>query len=105
MLGWLVASPGVASVRAVQLMMGIFLLSGVAGMLLHYQGNAVYEMESMPGVGGLELFRKAVLGASPTLAPGSMILLGLVGLAYSFRHPAIRQRVRGDLPIATERLP
>lgn len=30
---------------------------------------------------GLELVRETLTGATPVLAPGSMILLGLVGLA------------------------
>jgi hypothetical protein len=89
-LAWSGVRRSAASVRTLQLLMGTFLLSGLAGVVLHYQGNAVYEMESMPGVGGWELFVKAVMGASPTLAPGSMLLLGLVGLVYTFRHPALR---------------
>ena len=29
-------------------------------------------------------------GATPALAPGAMVQLGLIGLAYTFRHPALR---------------
>jgi hypothetical protein len=104
-LVWLRVSRSIPSLRVLQLLMGIYLVSGVAGVLLHYQGNSVYEMEAMPGVGGWDLFLRAVLGASPTLAPGTMILLGLIGLAYTFRYPAIRRRLPSDIPPAEERLP
>ena len=30
-----------------------------------------------------------VSGATPTLAPGAMVELGLLGLAYTYRHPAL----------------
>jgi hypothetical protein len=32
---------------------------------------------------------KTITGATPVLAPGSMVLLGLVGFAYTYRHPEI----------------
>jgi hypothetical protein len=37
---------------------------------------------------GLELIRKVASGATPVLAPGTMSLLGVVGLLHTFRHPA-----------------
>jgi len=33
---------------------------------------------------------KALAGATPVLAPGSMSLLGVVGLALTYRHPLLR---------------
>jgi hypothetical protein len=81
-----------ASIRALQVMMGIFLLSGVAGVLLHFRGNIEWELERMPGLGGFELFWQAIRGATPTLAPGTMVQLGLVGLIYTYRHPLLRRR-------------
>jgi hypothetical protein len=40
---------------------------------------------------GLALYQKAILAKSPpALAPGAMIQLGLIGLAYTFRHPALQ---------------
>jgi len=37
----------------------------------------------------IELVEKVLTGATPVLAPGSMALLGLIGLTHSYRHPAI----------------
>jgi len=80
-----------ASVRIFQATMILFLLSGVAGLLLHYQGNVEFKSETNPSLAGLELFWEAMKGkAPPALAPGVMIQIGLLGLAYTYRHPALR---------------
>ena len=89
-LGWHAAAPGRPSLRALQGLMAIFVLSGIAGVLLHYRGNVEWELERMPGAAGWELFRHALMGATPSLAPGTMLQLGLVGLLFSYRHPATK---------------
>ena len=88
---WHAALPGRASLRVFQALMGIFVLTGLAGTLLHYRGNVEWELERMPGIGGFELVRSALMGATPALAPGTMVLLGLVGLLYTFRHPGLQR--------------
>ncbi len=84
--------PRAATVRIFQLMMLLFVLGGGAGVVLHYQGKVEFKLESNPALHGFELFREAVAGAAvpPVLAPGFMSLLGLLGLAYVYRHPALR---------------
>lgn len=94
-LGWLLAAPRRAILRAWQAAMGLLGLSGAVGTYLHYRGNVEFELEMMPGLGGLPLFREAMTGATPALAPGVMIQLGLLGLAYTFRHPGLH-RFPGD---------
>ena len=76
-------------VRALQLLMVIFIAAGAIGMTLHYQGNVEFELELYPSMSGFELFRKSMMGATPALAPGSMIQLALVGLAYTYKHPRL----------------
>jgi hypothetical protein len=88
-LGWSAATRGAASLRAFQGTMALFLVSGVVGVLLHYRGNVAFELEMAPALRGLALFKEAMMGATPALAPGAMIQLGLVGLAYTFRHPRL----------------
>jgi hypothetical protein len=69
--------------------MALFLLSGVVGMALHFQVNMEFQREMDPALTGLALFQKSILAKTPpALAPGAMIQLGLIGLAYTFRHPA-----------------
>ena len=64
------------------LVMCLFLVAGALGVALHYQGNAEFEREMYPEMAGLELVQKTMTGATPVLAPGTMALLGLVGIAY-----------------------
>jgi hypothetical protein len=89
-LVWFAVSPGRVSARALQIVMALFVASGAAGVVLHYRGNAAFELEMYPKMAGIELVRETLTGATPVLAPGSMALLGLVGLASTFRHPALR---------------
>ena len=88
-LAWFAATGGSSSLRLFQGTMGAFVLSGVVGLWLHYQGNAEFELEMYPFLQGLGLFWEAIRGATPTLAPGTMLELGLLGLAYTYRHPLL----------------
>ena len=85
-----------ATIRALQGVMILFLASGVVGLALHYRGNVEWELERMASLSGVELFRHAVMGATPTLAPGAMVILGLIGLLYTYRHPATSRAAPND---------
>lgn len=87
---------GALCLRAFQGVMVLFLASGVVGLWLHYEGNMEFELEMYPSRQGWELFRETLGGATPALAPGMMILLGLLGLAYAYRHPAVHAAVPSD---------
>lgn len=81
-------SPG--TIRLFQLIMVLFVTSGAVGILLHYQATTEFQLEMDPALTGWALFRKAIVAkAPPALAPGAMTQLGLIGLAYTYRHPAI----------------
>ena len=69
--------------------MCLVLASGIVGVVLHYRGNADFELEMRANIRGVELIWNALTGATPALAPGTMILLGLLGLLYSYRHSAL----------------
>ena len=84
---WHAARPSTSSVRVLQALMWLFIVSGTAGVALHYKGNVEFEEELHPTEQGMLFFRKTIAGATPVLAPGSMVLLGLVGLAHAYRHP------------------
>ena len=96
--GWQLRRGDRASVRALRLLMLLYLASGVVGVILHVQGNVEFEREMEPTIGGLALAWEALRGATPALAPGTMIQLGLVGLAATFRHPAARRHAGGARP-------
>jgi hypothetical protein len=82
------------TVRAFRLAMVLCLVAGALGLFLHYRGNVEFERENEPSLRGLSLVWRALTGATPALAPGALAQLGLVGLAYGFRHPALRRRRR-----------
>lgn len=92
---WHARSPHRTSTRAVRATMVLFLVSGVLGVFLHYRGNVEFERERRPQAGAWALFREAMMGATPALAPGAMIQLGLLGLLYAVL-PGGRKRERGN---------
>jgi hypothetical protein len=94
---WHAAARSSLTLRALQLTMALFIVTGFTGLFLHYRGNAVFELELEPGLTGWKLFRSAMMGATPALAPGSMIQFGLIGLAYTYRHPWLR-KTTGEEP-------
>jgi uncharacterized membrane protein len=74
-----------ASLRALQIVMGIFVLAGFAGMAAHFNGSAEYQLELNPDMSNWELLEKILHAkAPPLLAPGMMLQMGLLGLAYAF---------------------
>ena len=87
---WLALDQRRVSVRVFQAMMLLYVASGLIGLYLHYRGNVEFELEMYPGLSGMALFWEALKGATPSLAPGTMLVLGLLGLLYTFRHPALR---------------
>jgi hypothetical protein len=89
LLLWHAVHTGAAPLRALRITMFAFVLSGGIGVLLHYRGNVEFELEMYPSTAGLALFKKAMTGATPTLAPGTMVVLGFVGLAYTLGHPRL----------------
>jgi hypothetical protein len=48
-----------------------------------------FELEMYPSMAGFELVRESMSGATPALAPGTMLVLALIGLTYSYRHPRL----------------
>jgi hypothetical protein len=81
--------PGPLTLRAFQVVMSIFLVVGVLGVYLHLRGNVEFALERDPSLTGAGLIWKAGRGATPALAPGALAQLGLLGLLYTYRHPAL----------------
>jgi hypothetical protein len=95
-LAWNALARRRAAVRTLQVVMVLVVLSGLVGLYQHYRANAEFELEMYPSLGGLALFWKAIHGTSPpSLAPATMIGLGLLGLLSTYRHPALHDT--GDL--------
>jgi hypothetical protein len=92
--GWISMSGGRASLRAFQFVTLLLIGAGAIGLWFHWRANSEFEREVSPSLTGAAFVWKAIRGASPpSAAPGTLIHLGLLGLAYTFRHPAFE---RGD---------
>ena len=86
-----------SSLTALRIVMSLFILAGLLGLYLHYRGNVEFELEMSPAMKGWELIKAALMGATPTLAPGSMAQLGLIGWAFTYKHPALRSSAAPQL--------
>jgi hypothetical protein len=92
-LAWNYARADTASLRALQIVMGLFVLSGFAGMAAHFNGSMEYQLELNPDMSTWELLEKILHAkAPPLLAPGMMMQMGLLGLAYAFTDIRYRGR-------------
>jgi len=87
-----------STVIALRVAMAAHVLVGALGVWFHYQGNTEFELEMYPTMAGWELFVESMMGATPALAPGALVQLGLLGLAWSFRHPLLLARRVNDIP-------
>jgi len=84
-LAWNLIQDSPASRRALVIVMLLFVLAGFAGAVAHFIGSAEYQLELDPSMNTWDLVVKVMRAkAPPVLAPGMMLQLGLLGLAYVF---------------------
>jgi hypothetical protein len=87
-LSALQAGRGPRSLKIFRWTMALFVLAGVLGVVLHYNGAAEFQREMDPSQTRWTVATKALRAkAPPVLAPGLMAQLGLLGLAFCYRHP------------------
>jgi hypothetical protein len=72
--------PGKGMVTTYRIIMALCLVSALVGIFLHYQANVEFVLERHPKYAGMTLFKEAVMGALPALAPGAMAQMSLIGL-------------------------
>ncbi|MDQ8144704.1 MAG: hypothetical protein P3A32_01375 [Gemmatimonadota bacterium] len=87
--GWHAWDGGRHSLRALRVVMGLLLLAAPAGIYFHLTGNYTTEHDFDPSLLGLDLWLTVIRGEAPSLAPGTLAQFGLLGLLYSWRHPAL----------------
>jgi hypothetical protein len=85
-VAWVWFAGSANAVTAMRITMVLFLATGAAGLLFHYNGNREFQHETDPSLQGWPLFVKVVRAkAPPALAPAAMIQIGLLGLLYTYR--------------------
>ena len=93
-LGWHAAARSAISIHALRVTMVLAIVSAGIGFALHYRANAEFQLDIDPSAGGPALWMKVLRAkAPPALAPGVMAHLGLLGLAYTYRHPALGEPI------------
>ena len=83
-LVWNAGRPSRWSLKLFRVTAVLLIAGGLLGLILHYRSNVEFELEMYPDRQGFALIREALSGAIPALAPGALIQLGLVGLAYCY---------------------
>lgn len=84
--------PNRTNLRLFQGLMILVALGGLMGVWEHLEGNLEYVRELSPTLSGFPLLWKALHKGAPVLAPGVMLQMALLGLAFTFRHPAWGER-------------
>lgn len=78
------------TVKLLRAAMGALVVVGGVGVVLHYQGSLEFQVDMDPTLSAMQLFWKVMhMKAPPTLAPGVLAQLGLLGLISTYRHPAL----------------
>jgi len=81
--------PGHTTVSVFRGIMAVAVLAGLVGIGFHFFDNWAFEREVSPDASMAALLWPVLQGATPLLAPGSLLQLGLAGLVTAYRHPAL----------------
>jgi hypothetical protein len=93
---WHATGGGAASLNALLAVMALFVIASFVGFVAHFYGSAEFQLDLDPSMGTWELIEKVTHAkAPPLLAPGMMMQLGLLGLAYVFSDIRYRERKVG----------
>jgi hypothetical protein len=83
---WVMATWSLAAIRVLRVLMAVLILTGAIGGVMHYRANMEFQLEMDPSLGGVALMTKILHAkAPPSLAPGNMALVGLIGLVAVWR--------------------
>jgi uncharacterized membrane protein len=94
-IAWQVTRNDAASLRAVEIIMALFVVAGFVGIAAHFRGSAEFQLDLNPSMTAWELVEKVMRAkAPPLLAPGMMLQMGLLGLAYVYSDARYRARIR-----------
>lgn len=87
---WTLLRPGPPAVRTLQVVMLAFVAAGIVGVTMHVEANAAAHREADPALAGRAPVQRVVTTPEPpVMAPLLMVYLGLLGLLYTYRHPAL----------------
>jgi hypothetical protein len=103
-IAWGLTRSSAASLRTLEIIMILFVLAGFAGVAAHFRGSAEFQLDLNPSMSTSELVEKILRAkAPPLLAPGMMLQMGLLGLAYVYSDVRNRARMARLFDVATEK--
>lgn len=86
------AHPRSWTLLLVELVMVIFIGCGFLGMYLHYSGSREFQLEMDPSMRGTQLVWRVLRAKSPpTLSPGTLVQMGILGLGYAYLQRATKR--------------
>ncbi len=94
---WHWQSGNKTSLRFLQVIALLLVVAGAVGVFLHMDSNIEFERELEPDLVGMPFWLNVIRGATPMLAPGTLIQFGLLGLLYAYRHPALKAPGASDV--------
>lgn len=94
---WLALRPSAVGVRLLRVLMLAFIGAGCLGIYFHVRANIEFQRELEPSLTGTALIQNVLRAKSPpTLSPGLMVQLGLVGLISTWGHPSLRRSTQAS---------
>ncbi|HEX6983356.1 MAG TPA: hypothetical protein VF181_11400 [Balneolaceae bacterium] len=84
------AAPNRFTLLALRWVMAAVALGSLFGMYQHFSGNLAFTMEINPTFTTTEALWPAIKGSYPLLAPGILLIAGLLGIAVTYRHPELK---------------
>lgn len=82
-------SPNPMAIKVFKWVMAAVALTSIVGIALHFNGNFEFTREINPSYSFTESIWPAMKGSYPLLAPGILFLAGILGIAATYRHPAL----------------
>ena len=89
-LAVVVVRPSTGSLSLARGVMLAAVLVGALGAYQHVAANYGFEREIRPNSGDFAVFRRALHGVAPALAPGSLALAAMLGLGAMYQYPSAR---------------
>jgi hypothetical protein len=83
--------PQRTTLMALRVVMIVVILGSLLGGVLHFVANYEFAAEIRPNAAVLDTVWEAATGASPLLAPGLLAVAGILALAATYYHPALRR--------------
>lgn len=83
-------APGRTMLLVLRWVMVITMVASLLGMWQHFSGNLAFTREINPSFTLSESIWPAMKGSYPLLAPGILLVAGVLGFAATWKHPVLR---------------